>query len=66
MLQRENSTGIRSSVIDEERTRPGHWFGLVLCVLFRALIGWQDRHLGGKRPHSMNRQMFSFTLSGRG
>ena len=27
----------RSLVVDEERTRPGHWLGLVHCVAFCAL-----------------------------
>jgi len=26
-------------VVDEERMRPGHWLGLVLCVPFSA-DGW--------------------------
>jgi len=25
-------------VVDEERMRPGHWLGLVLCVSFSALM----------------------------
>jgi len=36
---------IRSLVVDEERMRPGHWLGLVLCVAFSALtlLGyWED------------------------
>ena len=38
---------VRSSVVDEERMRPGHWLGLVLCVSFSALtlmIGSQEIH----------------------
>jgi len=36
---------IRSLVVDEERMRPGHWLGSVLCVAFSALtlLGyWED------------------------
>ena len=38
---------IRSLVVDEERMRPGHWLGSVLCVPFSALtliVGWQEGH----------------------
>jgi len=34
-------------VVDEERMRPGHWLGSVLCVPFSALtpiVGWQEGH----------------------
>ena len=32
-----NAAFMRSPVMDEERMRPGHWFGSVLCVYFSAL-----------------------------
>jgi len=32
-----DAPSIRSSVVDEERIRPGHWLGLVPCVPFSAL-----------------------------
>ena len=35
-------------MVDEERMRPGHWLGLVLCVPFSALaltVGGQEEHL---------------------
>jgi len=44
-------------VVDEERMRPGHWLGLVLCVPFSALTliaGWQEGHPARKNPHSTN------------
>jgi len=39
-----NTHSIRRPVVDEERMRPGHWLGTVLCVSFSALtmiVGWQ-------------------------
>jgi len=35
-------------MVDKERMRPGRWLGLVLYVLFIALmltVGWQEGHL---------------------
>jgi len=37
---------IRSAVLAEERMRPGHWLGLVLFVLFRALALMVGFHEG--------------------
>ena len=42
---------VTSLVVDEERMRPGHWLGSVLCVYFSAftlLVGWQEGHLFAK------------------
>ena len=33
---------INSPVVDEERMRPGHWLGLVLCVFFGSFTQWQQ------------------------
>lgn len=46
----------------EERMRPGHWLGLVLCVIFSTstpIAGWQKGCLSPKKTHSINPQMFS-------
>jgi len=42
-------------MVDEERTRPGHWLQLVLCLLFRALmlVEWKKGHLASKNPISL-------------
>ena len=37
--------------MDDERMRPGHWLGLMLCVPFTAMIlmvGWQEGHAAYK------------------
>ena len=31
------SVSVRNPAVDEERMRPGHWLGLVLCVPFSGL-----------------------------
>ena len=44
---------ITCQVVDEERIRPGHWLGLVLCVPFSYLIimvGLQKEHPAHKTP----------------
>ena len=35
--KRSNTPSIRSPVVYEERMRPGHWLGSVLCVPFSVL-----------------------------
>ena len=32
-----NAPSVRDPVVDEERMRPGHWLGSVLCVPFDVL-----------------------------
>jgi len=47
-----NAPSVRSSVMDEERMRPGHWLGLKLCVPFTALtlmVEWQEGHPARKK-----------------
>jgi len=47
-----NAPSVRSPVMDEERMRPDHWLGLVLCVHFSAstlMVGWQEGHPAHKK-----------------
>ena len=39
---KQSNTPIRSPVVDEERMRPGHWLGSVLCVPFSVLTLLHD------------------------
>jgi len=44
-------------MVDEERMRPGHWLGLVLCVPFSALtlmVWWWEGQLDCKKPYFTN------------
>jgi len=58
-----NAASVTSLVVDEERMRPGHWWGSVLCVCFSALtltVRWQEGHLIHKRLSSTNPQRLLF------
>jgi len=61
-----NGPSIRSLVLDEERMRPGHWLGSVLCVFFSALtllVEWQEEHQPVK-TWATSPQRFSSRCSG--
>ena len=36
--KRSNTPSLRSPVVDEERTRPGHWLGQ--CIVFPSVLKW--------------------------
>ena len=47
-----SASSFRSPVMDEERTRSGHWLGLVLWVTFSVLtllVGWHEGHVACKK-----------------
>jgi len=60
-------TGIKSPVVDDERTMLSHWFTSVLCVFFSfltLLVAWQEHHLAHEKSCAINRQKFSSGTTG--
>jgi len=54
--------------MDEERMRPGHWFGLLLCVSSSALTYWlaNRKDIWPIKSCAINPQRFSSRTSGGG